>query len=418
MIFLVSDGMNLGAMSLAQNSRMVFDNKTTHWTQLYREKPVVRSLVETHSSNCLVTDSGAAASAWGGGRRVNNGSINIAPESGKPNEPLQSLLKKRNISTGLVSTATITHATPAGFAANVASRGDQDEIAKQYRQRGVEVLLGGGQQYFPEELLKEFSDDGYDLLTNRNELLAAEGDAKRPLLGLFAPGYLPLAIDHEAESKLQKSDPTLAEMSELAVKRLDALAKNQWFLMIEGARIDHCGHANDAAGSIREQLAFDDAVGSMLAYAATRDDVLIIVTTDHGCGGIQLNGVNADPKQGMAPGIYNGTDAAFRKIAGFKNSFEWMSNISSGLSGPPLRDYLVERTGLDLSKAEIKEAQGLKSGNLAKIFSKHHGIDWTGGNHTGELVEFCAYGPGSHLFPGFMKNEEIHNHLLRALDIA
>ena len=417
-IFMVSDGMNHGAMSLAQHSRSMFDGKQTNWATLYREKPVVRALVETFSANSAVTDSAAAASAWGGGQRVNNGTINMEAASGRPVEAIQSLLKKRNIPVGLVSTATITHATPAGFAANVGSRGDEGEIARQYQERGVEILLGGGQKFFPEDLVKKFSNSGYDVLTNRKDLVAAKADDKKPVLGLFSSGYIPLAIDREAKKDLQDSIPTLSEMAELAVKRLDSLAKDQWFLMVEGARIDHCGHANDAAGSIHEQLAFDDAIGAMVAYAAAHEDVLLIVTTDHGCGGIQLNGVNADPNQGMAPGIYNGITAAFKKIAGFKRSFEWMGNSGSKLSGPPLIDYLRERTGIELDKDEIKKAQGLKTGELAKLFARHHGIAWTSGNHTGELVEFCAYGPGSHLFPGFMKNEEVRGKVLQALRVA
>lgn len=417
-IFMVSDGMNHGALSLAQHSRSVFEGKQTNWASLYRERPVVRSLVETFSFNSVVTDSAAAASAWGGGRRVNNGSINVDPANGNPVEAIQSLLKKKSIPLGLVSTATITHATPAGFAANVGSRGDEGEIARQYQERGVEVLLGGGQKFFPEDLLKKFSGDGYDIARNRKEMLSLKADSKKPVLGLFSSGYIPLTIDRESKKDLQENVPTLAEMAELAVKRLDSLAKDQWFLMVEGARIDHCGHANDAAGSIREQLAFDDAVGAMVAYAAAQGDVLLVITTDHGCGGIQLNGVNADPNQGMAPGIYNGTTAAFKKIAGFKRSFEWMGNSGSKLSGPPLIDYLRERTGIELSKDEIKQAQGLKTGELAKLFARHHGIAWTSGNHTGELVEFCAYGPGSHLFPGFMKNEEVRSILLEALGAA
>lgn len=417
-IFMVSDGMNHGALSLAQHSRSVFEGKQTHWAGLYREKPVVRSLVETFSFNSVVTDSAAAASAWGGGRRVNNGSINVDPANGNPVEAIQSLLKKKDIPLGLVSTATITHATPAGFAANVGSRGDEGEIARQYQERGVDVLLGGGQKFFPEDLLKKFSNDGYDILKNRKELLSTKAGDKKPVLGIFSSGYIPLAIDREAKKELQENIPTLAEMAELAVKRLDSLAKDQWFLMVEGARIDHCGHANDAAGSIREQLAFDDAIGAMVAYAAAQGDVLLVITTDHGCGGIQLNGVNADPNQGMAPGIYNGTTAAFKKIAGFKRSFEWMGNSGAKLSGPPLIGYLRERTGIELGKDEIKKAQGLKTGELAKLFARHHGIAWTSGNHTGELVEFCAYGPGSHLFPGFMKNEEVRSILLEALGAA
>ena len=414
-IFMVSDGMNHGALSLAQHSRSVFEGKATNWLTMYREMPVVRSLVETFSANSVVTDSAAAASAWGGGQRVNNGAINVDAANGRPVEALQSLLKKQDIPLGLVSTATITHATPAGFAASVGSRGDEGEIARQYHERGVDVLLGGGQKFFPEDLLKKFSDSGYDQLRNRKDLLAAKAGSKKPVLGLFSSGYVPLAIDREAKKDLQETLPTLAEMAEMAVKRLDALARDRWFLMVEGARIDHCGHANDAAGSIREQLAFDDAIGSMLAYAAAHEDVLLIITTDHGCGGIQLNGVNADPNQGMAPGIYNGTSAAFAKIAGFKRSFEWMGNSAGGLSGPKLGEYLRERTGIDLDKEALKKAQGMKSGELAKLFAKHHGIAWTSGNHTGELVEFCAYGPGSHLFPAFMKNEEVRGRLLTAL---
>jgi alkaline phosphatase len=418
-IFMVSDGMNHGALSLAQHSRSVFDGgKTTNWVKMYRELPVVRALVETFSANSLVTDSAAAASAWGGGQRVNNGSINVDATSGRDVEAIQSLLKHKNIPLGLVSTATITHATPAGFVANVSSRGDESQIALQYQERGVEVLLGGGQKFFPEDLLKKFSDSGYDVLSSRKELLSAQADAKKPVLGLFSSGYIPLAIDREAKPDLQETLPTLAEMAGLAVKRLDAMAKNQWFLMVEGARIDHCGHANDAAGSIHEQLAFDDAIGTMLAYATANEDVLLIITTDHGCGGIQLNGVNADPNQGMAPGIYNGTTAAFEKIAKFKRSFEWMGNSGAGLSGPKLGDYLRERTGIELDKEELKQAQGMKSGELAKLFAKRHGIAWTSGNHTGELVEFCAYGPGSHLFPAFMKNEEVRGRLLAALGAA
>ncbi len=417
-IFMVSDGMNHGALSLAQHSRSYFEGKATNWTTLYRERPVVRALVETFSANSLVTDSAAASSAWGGGRRVNNGTLNMEAGSGQPVETLHALLQKKDIPLGLVSTATITHATPAGFAANVGNRGEEAEIAAQYLDRGVPVLLGGGQKFFSPELEQKFTGKGYELIKKRGDLLATNADEKKPLLGLFSSGYMPYAIDREAKPDLQESTPTLAEMADLAVKRLDVLAKDQWFLMVEGARIDHCGHANDAAGSIHEQQAFDEAIGAMLAYATAHDDVLLVITTDHGCGGIQLNGVNADPSQGMAPGIYNGTTAAFKQIANFKRSFEWMGNSAAGLSGQPLGDYIRDHTGIELDKEELKIAQGMKSGELAKLFAKRHGIAWTSGNHTGELVEFCAYGPGSHLFPGFMKNEEVRAKVLEALGVV
>lgn len=416
-IFMVSDGMNHGALSLAQHFLSRYRGHDSHWSRLYRELPAVRSLVETFSANSVVTDSAAASSAWGGGHRVNNGALNVAPD-GREWAPIQTKLRQARIPTGLVSTATITHATPAGFAANTDNRGKEGDIARQYLERNVEVLLGGGRKIFDDDLIGKYKAAGYDFFSSRDELAAGKGSEAKPALGLFSPGYIPLAIDQESDEEVQKQIPPLADMARFAVQRLDAIAPDQWFLMVEGARIDHCGHANDAAGSIHEQIAFDAAIGAMLDYISTRNDTLLVITTDHGCGGIQLNGVSAKPDQAMAPGIYNGTSHAFDGIVPFRHSFEWMGARAGGLSGDPLREYIKAETGVELKDDELKRAQGLKSGEMASIFSKRHGIAWTSGGHTGDLVEFCAYGPGSHHFPAFIKNFEVHERLLRAFGLA
>jgi alkaline phosphatase len=148
-ILMVSDGMNHGALSLARQYQGLVVQEESNWMRLYRERPVVRCLAETFSANSCVTDSAAAASAWGGGRRVNNGVLNMLPEGGEV-VPLHAKLQKAGKKTGLVTTATITHATPAGFAANVDSRADEGVIAQQYLDRRVDVLLGGGQKFFSE----------------------------------------------------------------------------------------------------------------------------------------------------------------------------------------------------------------------------------------------------------------------------
>ncbi len=412
-IFMVSDGMNHGALSLAQHFLARHSNRDTHWTRLYRERPAVRCLVETFSSNSLVTDSAAAASAWGGGHRVHNGRLNVA-DDGREHTTLQTKLKQAKILTGLVSTATITHATPAGFAVNVKARGDEEIIARQYAEREVPVLLGGGQKFFNDSLRETFKSKGYDMMLTRADLQAAVPDAARPALGIFTDGYIPYSIDWQADEGLQKKVPPLAEMARFAVKRLSALPNDGWFLMVEGARIDHCGHANDAAGSIHEQLAFDEAVGAMVEYASGRNDTLVILTTDHGCGGLQLNGVAAKGTSGL----YGGTNNSFDHLTPFRSSLEAMNRKAGGLSGPPLRDFIKEQTGLELNENEVKAAKGMKSLELGKIFAAYHGISWTSGNHTGDLVEFCALGPGSHLFPAFLRNYEIHSHVLRAYGLA
>lgn len=417
-IFMVSDGMNCGALSLAKLYGGLVLEKKNNWMQLYRERAVVRCLAETYSANSVVTDSAAAASAWGGGQRVNNGALNISPADGSPIKPLQTKLKERKIRTGLVTTATITHATPAGFAVNVSSRGDEKEIAQQYLDRRVDVLLGGGRKFFSPELRAQFTAAGYEFADSRTALQGLNHSTGKPILGLFADGYHPFDIDRKNVPEITAVMPTLSEMARAALERLSP-SPDGFFLMIEGARIDHAGHANDAAASIHEQLAFDEAIGTVLEFVATHPDTLLIITTDHGCGGIQMNGVSADAKQGFAPGLYNATTPSFLKVRNFNRSIEWMKqNQIDGLSGPKLGEALTTHTGLTFTGDQIKALQGLKLPATTDVLRDHLGIGWTSANHTSELVEFCALGPGSHLFSPYLWNYEVHDLLLRALEIA
>jgi alkaline phosphatase len=414
-IFMVSDGMNHGALSLARQFR---ENSggTTRWTRLYREQPVVRALVETFSANSCVTDSAAAASAWGGGKRVNNGTLNVLPDKIRV-ETLHQKLQAKGRKTGLVSTATITHATPAGFAVNVDSRADEAIIAEQYLERRVDLLLGGGRKFFSEDLKKRYGGAGYAVVESREALTKLPSDPDKPLLGVFYESHLPFSIDHLNVPELQVSVPTLAEMTKIALDRL-APAKEGFFLMVEGARIDHAGHANDAAASIHDQLAFDDAIGTVLDFVEKHPDTLVIITTDHGCGGIQMNGVSAKADQGIAPGLYNASNTYFERLRGFNRSIEWMKqNGVDGLSGPPLAAAIAKYTGLQFTPEEIKASQGMKAA-YEDVIQAHTGVGWTSANHTGELVEFCAFGPGSREFPALMRNDEAHSRLLKILEIG
>jgi alkaline phosphatase len=414
-IFMVSDGMNHGALSLARQFR---ENSggTTRWTRLYREQPVVRALVETFSANSCVTDSAAAASAWGGGKRVNNGTLNVLPDNTHV-ETLHQKLQAKGRKTGLVSTATITHATPAGFAVNVDSRADEAIIAEQYLERRVDLLLGGGKKFFSEDLKKRYAGAGYAVVESRDALTKLPSDPDKPLLGVFYESHLPFSVDHLNVPALQAAVPTLAEMTKIALDRL-APAKDGFFLMVEGARIDHAGHANDAAASIHDQLAFDDAIGTVLDFVEKHPGTLVIITTDHGCGGIQMNGVSASANQGIAPGLYNASNTYFERLRGFTRSIEWMKqNGVDGLSGPPLAAAIAKYTGLQLTPEEIKASQGMKAA-YEDVIQAHTGVGWTSGNHTGELVEFCAFGPGSREFPALMRNDEAHAKLLKILEIG
>ncbi len=104
-------------------------------------------------------------------------------------------LQKAGKKMGLVTTATITHATPAGFAANVDSRADEGVIAGQYLDRRVDVLLGGGQKFFGEELQAAYEGAGYEVVTSRRALRRAKPEAMKPILGVFAESHLPFSLD-------------------------------------------------------------------------------------------------------------------------------------------------------------------------------------------------------------------------------
>ncbi|QYY35240.1 alkaline phosphatase [Ruficoccus sp. ZRK36] len=423
-IFMVADGMNIGSLSATRHFQKNLLGQENVWLSLYNTHPIVRSLMETSSANSIVTDSAAASSSWGCGQRINNGQINISARDGSDLEPICTTVRKRGMATGLVTTATVTHATPAGFAANSPKRGDEALIAHQYLERQIDVVLGGGQKFFDEELLANYQQAGYGLVTTREELLSAEAPSS-PLLGLFAHGHLPFTIDRNAFATLQQEVPTLAEMTTAALDRLSK-APDGFLLQVEGARVDHAGHANDAASLIHDQIAFDDAIAVVRDFAASHPDTLVIITTDHGTGGMNLNG--------KGPG-YRDTTAAFEKIGKFTRSYGQMKKDAKPLGTDALRQYLVDVTDIKFGGGELQamalalqaiqayspdsmdDAALIQMASLPDIFKTETSIGWTSGNHTGELVELAAFGPGSERISPLVRNEELHGVMLEALGI-
>lgn len=181
LIFLVADGMGTGTLSLANHWKLRAKGEPLHWMQLYNTPGFHSSFQNTASASSPVTDSAAAASAWGSGQRVNNRSLNTSVD-GQPLVPLYDYAKKAGKKTGLVSTCKVTHATPAGFAASVLHRDMEDAIALQYLEKGIDCMLGGGRHHFQREavphllpqlakeavdLLPQFKAKGYQIVENR-----------------------------------------------------------------------------------------------------------------------------------------------------------------------------------------------------------------------------------------------------------
>lgn len=411
-IFMVSDGMGMGTLSAAVAYQKLVLQRENQWLRMYQDLPVVRSLCETHAATGVVTDSAAAASCWGIGERIHNGVLNITPDGRKPITILQRMKAARKL-TGLVTTATATHATPAGFVTTVASRQNQAEVAFQYLERGVDVVFGGGSEYFGESLLAAYKKVGYTYLTTRTQLRSHQGSG--PLLGLFAKKYLPMEVDRLRRPALQAAVPTLAEMTQAALANLQGGSAG-FFLMVEGGRVDHAAHANDAIGAILDQMAFDDALTTVLQFVAANPDTLLIVTTDHGTGGLQINGVGNEEFESKLP-AYNETNEFFLRLTKFNRSLEQIKLEAKDFKKPKeYQDLLVDATELKFKSADLEKVTNMKT--LTDAIPKYTSVGFTSQNHTGEMVEFSAYGPGSALFTPFLRNDQVHAKLLRATGLA
>ena len=424
-VFMVSDGMSTGVLTMAENFSHIVRKKGTRWWELINDPASVRGLMENSSANSYVTDSSAASSAWGGGVKINNGAVNIRPDGSK-STPILRHLKKLGRRTGLVTTATITHATPAGFAAVTANRDDEHIIAPQYL-GVVDLLMGGGMNFFSpqkrvdsRDALTPYAKAGYELIEDRDALLKSKSDK---VLGLFSGKHIPFEVDRINDPELIKRIPTLAEMSTVALKNL--LGHPEKFLLqIEGGRIDHGAHANDIAGLLWDQLAFDDALAKVLEMIAGRDDILVIVTSDHGNANPGLNGTGND---------YTDSNKAFSSISRMTCSYEKLFEDwgrSAENTAEKLAAIVYDRLGFSLTEKQTAElynsmTTGVVSewseqldnphGLLGQFAGNHTGIGWTGISHTSDPTMVSAIGPQAERFSGIVPNHEVHRHFLELL---
>ena len=271
-VLLIGDGMGVGQVTAA---------RIEHGS-LHMERLPVGGLLTTFASNRLVTDSAASGTAFATGHKTYNGAISVSPDK----EPLKTVLEyaeERGLATGLVATCSITHATPAVFAAHVDSRQNEKEIARQMTASGVDVLFGGGWSYFlPNSEPGGVRTDGLNLLDELRKRMPValtvtdfrslpDTDAAAALL---YPGHPPTVASRE---------PSLAEMTGRA---LEILSRDEdgFFVMIEGSQIDWAGHENDHGWLMDEMADFDEAVGVVMDFAETDGRTLVIVTADHETG--------------------------------------------------------------------------------------------------------------------------------------
>jgi len=236
---------------------------------------------KTNSYDNYTTDSAAGGTAISSGLKTRNGMIGMGPDSLELKSILE-IAEDHGLFTGLVSTSSITHATPASFIAHQVNRDMYEEIAGDFIDTEVEVIIGGGRKHFTDRedgrnLLNEFQNVGYQVFTELPKAMECE-----------SPKMIVLTADIHNPSYADGRGDMLPEATTKAIQILNKSPEG-FFLMVEGSQIDWGGHNNNINYITDEVIDFDKAVKQAIDFAAADKETLVIITADHECGGLGLN---------------------------------------------------------------------------------------------------------------------------------
>lgn len=272
-ILMIGDGMGLPDVYAAM---------TASDRPLNIERCNIIGLQKTFSSDNYITDSGAAGTALATGNKTKNGAIGVDSQGNRVKSILE-IAEEHGLATGLVSTSSITDATPASFIAHQLSRTNYEAIALDFLKTDIDVFIGGGYDDFRKRadklnLLDSLKFRGYEVDTSMSMVLKS---TSRKLAGLTAPFNNPVRLKGRGDM-----------LPESTSKAIEILSKNRkgFFLMVEGSEIDKVAHQNVADTLIDETLDFDKAVGVALDFAKNDGHTLVVITADHETGGVTIIG--------------------------------------------------------------------------------------------------------------------------------
>ena len=270
-IVMIGDGMSMEAVSVGW---------TLNGGRLNMDNFPVAGYSRTWCLDRLITDSCAGGTAISSGEKTKYGYIG-QDKDGNPFVTLLHRAQQKGMRTGIAVTCRINDATPADFVCHAPDRHMEAEIAAQYVDSGVDFLMGGGRKFWDERedgrnLIREMQDRGYSFVDTQEALL---GVNTLPVVGLFAPLDMPPVLDR---------GPVLENCTDKALELLDN--KKGFFLMIEGSQIDDWAHRQKVGHMAEELFDFDKCIGKVLEFAEKDGHTLVIVTADHGTGGLTLVG--------------------------------------------------------------------------------------------------------------------------------
>ncbi len=446
-IFFIGDGMDINTVTAAR----IYDGQTRgesgEENNLAFETFPYTAFSKTYTTDFQVADSAGTASAMTTGVKTRSGVIAIREKASRGDcsaalkNAVDTILEKAEdagLSTGVVSTAEITHATPAATYAHSAERGwgvdsampdaakqaGCSDIARQLvefeRGDGVDIALGGGRAHFlpADDADPEYPEKTGARADGRN--LAAEWQAKSPdhafvwnradfdaasadkkLLGLFEPGHMQFEADRPDDGA---GEPSLADMTAKAISALSA-NDDGYFLLVEAGRIDHAHHGGNAFRALKDTQAYSEAVKTARGLT-NENDTLIIVTADHGhtmaIAGYARRGADI-----LGLSVYRDEHGADTPI---KATDEKPYTTLGYMNGPgslfaPDADLDEGRPAPDQSDVSDKN---YRQQALVPTYSETHG---------GQDVPVYASGPNADLVSGVLEQNVIYHIMADALGL-
>lgn len=438
-LFFLGDGMGMTTMTAARIYKVGEDGELTMDTL------PETAFIKTFSADSQVTDSAPSMGAYMTGVKTNNAVVSMSAGTaaydpatlrnyaagadttcpttgnGKPATTMLELAKAAGMGTGVVSTARITHATPAAAYAHICHRDGENTIATQmvpggsgYNAAlgdGMDVVMGGGLRHFlpkgtgssrtdSRDLVAEMKAKGYSYATNKTDFDKLPASGK--LLGLFTSSHMAYDLDRNSSN-----EPSLAEMTSRSIDQLKSNTKG-FFLMVEGGRIDHALHETTARKALQDTVAFDEAIKVSIEKMRVIDpdlkNTLIVVTADHDHT-LVLNGYAArtgkttDTNPGVLGLLRNYLD---NTIAQDKNGNPYtIIGFGNGENRPGTRTALTDTQVFDKNyhqEATIPTPAGSET-------------------HGGGDVFLGAIGKGADNFSGVMDNTSVFGLMRKAIGL-
>jgi alkaline phosphatase len=464
-ILFVGDGMGISTVTAARILEGQRRGASGEENLLSFERLPYVALSKTYSANQQTSDSAPTMTAIITGVKTDDGFISVDQDAvrgdhttvaGNELPTFLEIAERAGLSTGVVSTANVTHATPAACYAHSPDRNWEcdanmtaaaraagfPDIARQLIEsphgNGLEVALGGGRGKFLPRTVADPEDEGQtgERLDGRN--LVEEWLRQRPrsvyawnktlfdaadprstdrLLGLFERSHMEYEHDRPRD---KGGEPSLAEMTS---KAIDILAKNRkgYFLMVEGGRIDHAHHDGNAYRALTDAIALSDAVRVALGKTDPRE-TLVVVTADHSHvftmagyptrGNDILGKVVGNDGRGEPNSDYDRDALGLPYTTlGYANGRGYTGASKQQPEGPKRHPHSGEGyTGITKGRPDLSAGD-----TSAPDYMQEATVPMTAETHGGEDVAIYALGPGAHLFHGVQEQNVIFHVMMEAL---